>query len=142
MMDEIGQLRRRGLHRASFVAAGVYNLGWGAWSALDPQWLFRLTGMEPMNHPEIFGCLAMVVGLYGVAYLEVARRPERGWAIAAVGMAGKIFGPIGLVVLIAEGRWPPSGGVLCLTNDLIWWVPFALYLHDAWPAYRRDWVRP
>jgi hypothetical protein len=20
-----------------------------------------------------------------------------------------------------------------LTNDLIWWVPFALYLRDAWP---------
>jgi len=117
-------------------------LGWGAWSALDPRWLFRLTGMEPLNHPEIFACLAMVVGLYGVAYLEVARNPERGWALAAVGMAGKVLGPIGLAVLIAEGRWPLSGAVMCLTNDLIWWVPCAIYLRDAWPAYRRDWGRP
>jgi hypothetical protein len=23
-------------------------------------------------------------------------------------------------------------------NDLIWWIPFALYLHDAWPFYKRD----
>ena len=72
----------------------------------------------------------------------MARRPERGWALAAVGMAGKVLGPIGLVVLIAQGRWPLSGAVLCLTNDLIWWVPFAIYLRDAWPAYRRDWARP
>jgi len=28
--------------------------------------------------------------------------------------------------------------VLCLTNDFIWWIPFALYLYDAWPAWRRQ----
>jgi hypothetical protein len=27
--------------------------------------------------------------------------------------------------------------VLCLTNDLIWWAPFSLYLYDAWPEFRR-----
>lgn len=140
-MDEATIPRRR-LHRAAFLAAGVYNLAWGAWSALDPQWIFRIAGMEPLNHPEIFACLAMVVGLYGLAYLEVARRPARGWAIAAVGMAGKVLGPIGMVALIARGAWPARGFVMCLTNDLIWWAPFGLYLRDAWPAYRRDWARP
>jgi hypothetical protein len=30
---------------------------------------------------------------------------------------------------------------LCLTNDLIWWIPFALYLRDAWPSFRRE-LRP
>ena len=139
-MIAMGPIPRFRLHRATFVLAGLYNLAWGAFSALDPQWLFRLTGMEPLNHPEIFACLAMVIGLYGVAYLEVARRPERGWALAAVGMAGKVLGPIGLAVLIVQGRWPLSGALMCLTNDLIWWIPFALYLRDAWPAYRRDWA--
>ena len=66
-MDEVGVIRRESWHRTTFVAAGVYNIGWGIWSALDPQWLFRLTGMEPQNHPEIFASLAMVVGLYGLA---------------------------------------------------------------------------
>jgi len=28
--------------------------------------------------------------------------------------------------------------VLCLTNDLIWWVPFSLYLYDAWPEFIRE----
>jgi hypothetical protein len=141
-MSEVETIRRQRLHRATFAAAGIYNLGWGLWSSLNPQWLFRFAGMEPLNHPEIFACLAMVVGLYGVAYLEVARRPERGFVLAAIGMAGKVLGPIGLVVLIAEGRWPLAGAVLCLTNDLIWWVPFAIYLRDAWPSYRDDWRQP
>ena len=142
MGEAIEAIPRRRLHRATFLAAGISNLAWGAWSSLDPQWIFRIAGMEPLNHPEIFACLAMVIGLYGVAYLEVSRRPGRGWAIAAVGMAGKILGPIGLIVLIARGRWPLRGFVMCLTNDLIWWVPFALHLRDAWPGYRRDWGRP
>ena len=119
-----------------FAAAGVYNLAWGAWSALDPQWLFRLAGMPPLNHPAVFACLGMVVGLYGVLYLEVARVPERGWLLAAVGLTGKVLGPIGLVQLIATGAWPPASLVLCATNDFVWWVPFGLYLRDAWPAFR------
>lgn len=81
----------------------------------------------------------MVVGLYGILYLEVARVPERGFLVAAVGLAGKILGPIGLSVLIARGEWPPSTIVLCLTNDLVWWAPFGIYLRDAWGCFVEDW---
>jgi len=54
---------RRRFHRAVFVAADCYNLAWGLYSALDPQWLFRVTRMPPMNHPEVLACLAMIIGL-------------------------------------------------------------------------------
>jgi hypothetical protein len=132
---------RRRLHRAVFCAAGLYNIAWGAYSALDPQWLFRFAGMPLSNTPEIFACLGMVIGLYGVLYLEVARVPERGWLLAAVGLAGKLLGPVGMAGLLWSGRWPLRAGVLCLTNDLIWWLPFALYLRDAWPRFRQE-LRP
>jgi hypothetical protein len=131
---------RRRWHRAVFVAAGLYNIGWGIYSALDPQWLFRFAGMPLANHPQIFACLGMVVGLYGVLYLEVARVPERGFLIAAVGLAGKLLGPIGLVSLLWTGAWPLATAVLCLTNDLIWWLPFGRYLRDAWPFFRAELV--
>jgi hypothetical protein len=129
---------RRRLHRAVFVAAGLYNLVWGAFTAADPDWLFRFAGMPPSNYPEVFACLGMVVGLYGVVYLEVARVPERGWLLAAVGLAGKVLGPVGMARLLWTGRWPPAAAVLCVTNDLIWWLPFGLYLYDTWPCYRRS----
>lgn len=131
-------IARRAYHRGVFVAAGAYNIGWGLWSALDPQWLFRFAGMPLANHPAIFACLAMVVGLYGILYWEVARVPERGWLIAAVGLAGKVLGPIGLAQLIWSGAWPASTLVLCVTNDFIWWIPLTLYLHDSWPFFRND----
>jgi hypothetical protein len=125
-------MKRRRFHQIVFAAAGVYNLGWGAYSALDPQWLFRFAGMPPMNYPEIFACLGMVVGVYGFLYWKVAREPERGFDIAAVGLLGKVLGPIGLAQLIWSGAWPAKSVVLCLTNDFIWWIPFAVYLRDAY----------
>ena len=131
-------IARRKFHRFIFCVAGLYNILWGLYSVADPQWLFRLAGMTQQNYPQIFACLGMVVGLYGIVYLEVARVPERGWLFAAVGLLGKILGPIGLMRLILSGEWPLATAVLCLTNDLIWWLPFTLYLYDAWPFYKRE----
>jgi len=129
---------RRRPHQIVFAAAGLYNIAWGILSILDPQWFFRFAGMPPANHPEIFACLGMVLGLYGLLDLEVARRPEQGWPIAAVGLAGKLLGPIGAVVLISTGAWPVKAFLLCVTNDLIWWVPFALYIRDSCSATARQ----
>jgi hypothetical protein len=132
---------RRRLHRAVFVLAAVYNVAWGVAGAVAPQWMFRLAGMEPLNHPDIFRCLAMVIGLYGLLYLEVARSPESGWPIAAVGLAGKLLGPAGMVAGIVRHAFPPAAFLTLVGNDLVWWVPFGLYLHDAWPAWRGTWRR-
>src|SRR5688500_8112968 len=101
-------IRRRRFHRAVFAAAGLYNIAWGIWSVGDPQWLFRFAGMPPANYPAIFASLGMVVGLYGILYLDVARQPERGWLTAAVGLLGKVLGPIGMAWLVQRQGWPPS----------------------------------
>ena len=85
-------IARQKFHRGVFLAAGLYNLSWGVFSVIHPQWLFRFAGMPLQNYPEIFACLGMVIGLYGILYLEVARVPERGWLLAAVGLLGKILG--------------------------------------------------
>jgi len=131
-------IARRRFHRIVFIVAGLYNIGWGSYAVIDPQWLFRYARMPLQNYPEVFACLGMVVGLYGIVYLEVARSPERGWLLAAVGLVGKVLGPLGLLRLIWSGTWPVATVVLCATNDLIWWIPFGLYLYDAWPAFRRE----
>lgn len=83
----------------------------------------------------------MIVGLYGVVYLEIARVPERGFMLAAVGLVGKILGPIGLIILVLEGKWKFAALVMSLTDDFIWWIPFALYLYDSWSFYKRDFLK-
>lgn len=123
---------RQNIYRAVFITAGVYNIAWGIFAAFDPQWIFRFAHLPIANYPEIYACLGMVIGLYGLLYLDVARAPEQGWRIAAVGLIGKILGPIGMAILVAMGRWPARMAVLCLTNDVIWWIPFAMYLLDVY----------
>ena len=131
-------MKRRQFYRIVFVLAGIYNIGWGLFTAIDPRWLFRFAGMEPINYPDVFACLGMVVGLYGVVYLEIARRPERGFLLAAVGFAGKVLGPIGMIMLVVQGKWKAGAMAMNITNDLIWLVPFTLYLWDSWPLYWKD----
>jgi hypothetical protein len=120
----------------TFTAAGVYNLLWGAVTAIYPWWFFRVAGMEAPKYPEIFACLGMVIGLYGILYLKVAVDPEREWLIAVVGLTGKLLGPVGFLVLLLTGRWPLSAAVLVAANDLLWWAPFGLYLYDSWTWHR------
>lgn len=131
-------MKRRKLHQIVFVLAGIYNICWGLWVSYDPIWLFRFAGMETPNYPEIFVCVGMVVGLYGIVYFEIARKPERGFLLALVGFLGKILGPIGAVYYVYLGKWTFAALIMNLTNDFIWLIPFALYLWDAFPFYLRD----
>jgi len=116
------------------VAAGVYNLAWGALTVLAPHWLFDLTGLDRPNYPFIWQCVGMIVGVYGVGYLAASTDPIRHWPIVLVGLLGKIFGPIGYAAGVLDGTVPPAFGVTLPTNDLVWWIPFALILLAAWKA--------
>jgi hypothetical protein len=113
------------------IGAGVYNLLWGALTVLYPAWLFDLTGMAPPTYPFIWQCVGMIVGVYGIGYLAAARDPVRHWPIVLVGFLGKIFGPLGYVSGVIRGEVPVEFGWTLLTNDLIWWIPFAVMLYHA-----------
>ncbi len=131
-------MKRQKFYRILFLVAGIYNILWGLWVSIDPNWLFRFAHMEVPNYPEIFVCVGMVVGLYGVVYLEIARRPTRGFLLALVGFIGKVLGPIGAIYYVYLGKWTFSALIMNLTNDFIWWIPFAIYLYDSFPFYKQD----
>ncbi|TVQ64258.1 MAG: alkyl hydroperoxide reductase [Phycisphaerales bacterium] len=118
--------------RRTLVLAGVYNLVWGAFVVVFPQAPFRWMGLEAPNYPEIWQCVGMIVGVYGVGYLCAARDPVRHWPIVLVGLLGKVFGPIGFIDAALRGTLPWAFGWTIVTNDLVWWVPFGLILLAAW----------
>lgn len=119
-------------HTRLLKAAAIYNLVWGAIAIVFPMLLFRLVGMDPLpNYPELWQCIGMIVGVYGIGYWIAAGDPVRHWPIVLVGLLGKIFGPIGFVQAVLNDRFPVAMGFTILTNDLIWWVPFTLILLNA-----------
>lgn len=117
--------------------AAAYNLVWGLAIILFPSAPFVWAGMPVPIYPSIVQCLAMVIGVYGIGYAIAARDPVTHWPIVLVGLLGKIFGPIGFVWTAWQGEFPWSAGIMILTNDLSWWLPFAAILlyavreHDA-----------
>jgi hypothetical protein len=123
---------RRDAYRVLFVIAGAYNLAFGAWAGLFPGAFFRWFDMEAPRYPSIWGCLGMVVGVYGLLYLHAARRLEEAWPIIAVGLLGKVLGPVGLALTAARGGDLPLRMLALLAlNDLVWWVPFGAFLLEG-----------
>lgn len=112
-------------------AAAIYNLVWGAAVIAAPMALFRWAGMEEPLYPQFWQCVGMIVGVYGVGYWLAARDPFRHWPIVLVGLLGKVFGPIGFLNAAWTGSLPWKWGATIVTNDLIWWVPFASILYLA-----------
>ncbi len=124
---------RARLYRVVLLLAALYNGLFGLWASLWPRAFFDLFGLAPPNYPAIWQCLGMVVGVYSLLYAYVALRPEASGAkpIVAVGLLGKLLGPMGLAIVIASGEWPARTFSLVAFNDLIWWLPFALFLLEG-----------
>ncbi len=122
--------------RITLQLAGLYNVVWGALAIGFPVQSFTLLGMPPPLYPQLWQCIGMIVGVYGVGYWIAAYDPLTHWPIVLVGFLGKILGPLGFAGALLTGELPLIFGVHILTNDLIWWVPFALILKAAWQSRR------
>ena len=118
--------------RPLLITAGVYNLLFGVWAIFWPQAYFLGGGLAAINHPQVWQCVGMIVGVYGIGYLIASRDPVRHWPIVFVGLLGKLLGPLGFVCAATTGVWPWRMGWVNFTNDLIWLLPFALILRHAW----------
>lgn len=114
------------------AAAGLYNLAWGAIAIFAPATMLGWFGVDSTTISNSFWqCIGMIVGVYGVGYLLASRHPFVHWPITLVGLMGKVFGPLGFLAAIQSETLPTSFGWTILTNDLIWWAPFAVILWGA-----------
>jgi hypothetical protein len=122
-------------YRLVFAASAVYNVLWGTAMVLFPLAPFRLIGIPDPNYPEFWQCIGMFVMTYAIGYAYLAADPVRYAPFALVALAGKVLGPIGWAWAYSRGRLPGVSGVTILTNDLIWWVPYAMFLSQT--VFRR-----
>jgi hypothetical protein len=118
-------------YRPWFLAAAVYNLVWGGLTIVFPSAYFRLVGMTPPNYLWLWQVVGMFVLVYAPGYWWVARNPSRYPELIVIGLLGKTLGPVGFVWSATTGQLPLAFGLTILTNDLMWWPAFALYLIES-----------
>ena len=117
--------------RRTLKTAAVYNVSWGALVVLWPGAYFDLLGLAQPLYPLLWQCIGMLVGVFGVGYFIAAHDPGRHWPIILVGLLGKLLGPLGFLFAVWTGKLPLAFGWVIITNDLIWWLPFAAILYYA-----------
>lgn len=120
---------------AGFILAlaAIYNLAWGAAVVLAPGATLRAAGIGAASPVELWQCIGMLVGVYGVAYWIAAADPRRQRAIVLVGFLGKLLGPLGTLAALRRGTLPASFLLVNLTNDLVWLPLF------GWILWRLRW---
>lgn len=118
-------------YRPWFYAAAVYNLVWGSGTVLFPAWFFKLFDMPEPTYLALWQVVGMFVLVYAPAYWWAGRFPERHPHLIIIGLAGKILGPVGFAWSLMLGNLPARFGWTILTNDLIWWPAFFIYLRDV-----------
>ena len=119
------------------ISAGIYNLLWGILTIILPSFYFSIAAMPDINYPEIWQCVGMIVGVYGIGYIIAAYDPYRHWPIVLVGLLGKIFGPIGYLNALLIGRFTLKAGITNITNDLVWWIPFSIILYKTFKHHKQ-----
>lgn len=124
--------------KITLILAAIYNLVWGAGVLFYPTETISFLGLGDLNHIQIWQCLGMIVGVYGIGYACAANNPIKHWPIILVGFLGKLFGPIGFLHAAYSGDLPWRFGLLNISNDLIWLLPFAIILLKAFKQNTTD----
>jgi len=114
-----------------FYAAAVYNFAWGALNILFPRFFFDLIQMPPPNYLALWQVVGMLVLVYALGYYWAGRDPVKFRHYILLGLLGKILGPLGFIWSAGTGQLPLAFGLTLLTNDLIWWPAFGLFLREA-----------
>ena len=118
-------------YRIVFGLAALYNLAFCVWAGFAPYAFFDLFALPPPRYPAIWSCLGMVVGTYALGYGYAALRLDRAIPFIVIGLVGKVLGPIGWWFTVRTGELPVRTFPLVLFNDLVWWLPFTLFLIDG-----------
>jgi small multidrug resistance pump len=102
--------------RRALAAAAAYNLVWGG-------------AVVVLAHGVAWKCVGMMVLCYAPGYWFASRRPLPEFV--AVGLFGKVLGPLGFAWALTTGRLPASFALVIVANDVVWWPSFVRYLREA-----------
>ncbi len=90
--------------------AAIYNILFGLYTMMFPNHYFEWVGIAVPNYPQLWQCIGMIMGVFGIGYWIASYDPLKHWLLVLIGLLGKIFGPIGFLLAIGQGILPWNFG--------------------------------
>jgi hypothetical protein len=75
--------------------------------------------------------LGIVDGLLALGYAYAALRLDKAFPLIAIGLAVKVIAPLGWGLAVAGGQLTARTLTLVIFDDVVWWIPFALFLLEG-----------
>jgi hypothetical protein len=130
-VDAVNVDDREQTHVMWLKAAAAYNVAWGVANVAWPRRVLRALGVSTSEPPVAWQTVGMMVAAYAPAYWWASRDPRLRAHLTAVGLTGKLLGPLGFAWAVKTRRLPPRFGLTIVTNDLVWWPAFAAIVRDG-----------
>lgn len=118
--------------KAILLVAGLYHIIWGSSVIIFPEFWFRLADLELPRYIQLWQCFGVYAISMGVGYLIAYTNPQRHWPIVMMGLVAKIMTPLGFIYYYFKGDLPLVILQMCITNDMVWWLPFGLLLYNVY----------
>lgn len=108
--------------------AGAYNVLLGLNMVLLPSRSFAPLGLPEPELLLFVQLVGLMVGVFGVGYLMVARRPLEHRGVLLLGLLGKSLVAVLGLTYVALGKVPPVYLFVVFFSDVIYLAPFVIIL--------------
>lgn len=96
--------------------------------------LFHLGRPSDSTFLQAFG---LIDGLLALGYAYAAMRLQKAFPFIVIGLAVKVIVPLVWALAVAGGQLTARTLTLVIFDDVVWWIPFALFLLEGTAAGER-----
>ena len=129
--------RRARHYRLFFALAAAVSGGFAVWALLFPLSVLDLFQVDRPDYSILLRGLGIVDGVLAFGYAYSALRLQKAFPFIAIGLAFRVIAPLAWVVAVAGGQLTARTLTLVIFLDVVWWIPFALFLLEGTAAGAR-----
>ncbi len=129
--------RRARHYRLFFALAAAAGAGFAIWALLFPSTVLDVFQVGRPSYSTPLRALGIVDGLLALGYAYAALRVPKALPLIAIGLAVKVIAPLAWVLLVTTGSLTGRTLTLVIFDDVVWWIPFALFLLEGTRAGER-----
>jgi small multidrug resistance pump len=129
--------RRAHNYRFFFKLAALVDLVFGIWALFFPSSILDLFQVTQTGYETWLRGLGLVDLLLALGFRYSGRRLQKAYPYIAIGLAVKVLVPVGWAFAVAGDQLTGRTLTLVIFDDLVWWIPFGLFLLEGAAAADR-----